>query len=328
MNWRDLDPLTVAAAVSVFGFVFAAWLFVLVAISRRHAKRRDELIGRLDPETNQSVVARELRLWHEGGRASITVYDERRGNALWARFSRQLADAGLTSPPAVVLTMLLGLALGAAVLGYLVIGRVAPAVVGSFAIVTVFWWYLGVRASKRIGIFERQLVDALELSARALRAGHPLLGSFQLIADEIPSPVGPLFGDICQEHEMGIDLESALQRTARETDNADLRLFTASITINLRTGGNLAEVIEGLAKVIRERMKLQRRFRVLTAQTQISKRILTGMPVLMFFVLNLLNAEYMEPLYSTQRGNMMLLVAAGMLWGGWWIMNRMATITR
>lgn len=324
----DLDPMTVIVAASVFGLVLAAWAFALLFVWDRKSRRHQELKRRLDPERSQSVVARELRLWHEGGPATTTVYDEVEGRSLGDRMREALRQAGVDLPLGSVLALLVLGCVAMGGIGYVFSGRLVTASFGVFTVLALSWWYLGVRTGKRIGTFERQLVDGLELSARALRAGHPLLGSFQLIAEEIPEPVGPLFGEICQQHELGVDMETALRQMTARSNSADLRLFAASLSINLRTGGNLAEVIEGLAKVIRERIRLQRKFRVLTAQTQISKRILTGMPILMFFVLNVLNPEYMEPLYSTQRGNLMLATAAGMLWSGWWVMNKMAAVAR
>lgn len=324
----NLDPRTMLVAASVFGLVLTVWAFmVLLVWARKHTRHR-ELKERLDPARSQSVVARELRLWHEGATETTVVYDEADRRSIPDRMRESLRQAGLDVPlgSAIALLILACAAMGC--IGYVFSGRMLTASFGIFTSLALAWWYLGVRTAKRTGTFERQLVDGLELSARALRAGHPLLGSFQLIAEEIPEPVGPMFGEICQQHELGVDMETALRQMTAKSHSSDLRLFAASLSINLRTGGNLADVIEGLAAVVRERIRLQRKFRVLTAQTQISKRILTGMPILMFFVLNVLNPEYMEPLYSTQRGNLMLATAAGMLWSGWWVMNKMAVVAR
>jgi tight adherence protein B len=103
-------------------------------------------------------------------------------------------------------------------------------------------------------------------------------------------------------------------------------LFAAAMAIHLRSGGNLADVMHGLAFVIRERMRLGRRFRTLIAQTQISKRILLGMPVIMFGVLNVIGAEYMAGMYASFLGQIMLVVAATSMLIGWFVMNKMSDL--
>ena len=105
-----------------------------------------------------------------------------------------------------------------------------------------------------------------------------------------------------------------------------MKLFSASLAINLRSGGNLADVVEGIAKVIRQRMRLIRRFRVLTAQTQMSKRILLAMPIIIFGVLQLIDASYMRKLFVTPVGNVLLGIAVSLLALGWVMMNKMAAL--
>jgi tight adherence protein B len=325
--FEGIEPLTLLMAGSAFVLILSVWVFGVLFWARKRLGHERKIRERLDPVHNQSVVARTLRLWHEDGVATTQVLDPS-GPTLEERFRQFCTDIGWALPPKTLVLAALASLLFVAGVTYLMTLRWTPAVMACATVATLAWWYAGIRATKRQALFDRQLVDGLELCARALRAGHPLLGSFQLIADEIKPPVGRIFAEICQQHEMGIDLETSLRGIAARTRNPDMRLFSASLAINLRTGGNLANVVDGLAAVIRERMKLQRRFRVLSAQTQISKRILIAMPIIMFFVLNLLNADYMEPLYSTSRGQLMLLVATGSLVGGWWMMNKMSVIRR
>src|SRR6185295_2341557 len=156
--------------------------------------------------------------------------------------------------------------------------------------------------SRRTALFETQFVDALDIAARSLRAGHPLVGAFRLIAEEIAPPVGSLFAQICQAQELGLSIERAIHEVAKTFNNADVRIFGTSIAIQLRSGGNLADMMDRLAYVMRDRMRLNRRVRVLTAQTQFSKRILAALPIFIFVALNTLNPGYMQPLYTTEMG--------------------------
>ncbi|HYN64752.1 MAG TPA: type II secretion system F family protein, partial [Candidatus Limnocylindrales bacterium] len=236
------------------------------------------------------------------------------------------AEAGFTMPAeTMAMLLVVGSLAGAGVL-FVMTSRLMPAIFGLLFVPVCWWWLATVKIHKNAQKFERQLVDGLELCARALKAGHPLLAAFQLIADEIPAPVGQIFAEICQQQALGVRMEDALRRSAMQTKNEDMQLFSAAMAIHLRSGGNLAEVMQGLAFVIRERLRLGRRFRTLIAQTQISKRILIAMPILMFFVLNVISPAYMQTMYQSGFGQILLAMAALGLLAGWFTMNKMANL--
>jgi tight adherence protein B len=236
-------------------------------------------------------------------------------------------QADWTTPLSSAVLGLLGVMALVAAASYLITGMVFVAIAAPAATVIVFWIYLTSRIAKRQNVFERSLIDALELSARSLRAGHPLLGSFQLIADEIPAPVGVIFAEICQQQQLGQSMDEALRQVALETHSDDMKLFATSVMIQLRSGGNLADMMMRLANVIRERNRLSRRVRVLTAQTQLSKRVLLAMPFLVFVLLNIINPTYMQPLYTTWTGQVIMMCAAVGMFLGWLLMNWLSKLS-
>ncbi len=317
---------TVVAGWSVFGLVLALWGIGIFVWQRRRAQRESVLRERLDPRESEMGKARTLRLWHEGEEATKTVPGRFKAPPLADRLEQTRKDAGFTSPG----QTLVGRALLAMIVSfaamYVFTHRFVPAFVTMAAVGVALVWYTTNRIGKREALFERQLVDGLELSARALRAGHPLLGAFHLISEEIPAPVGRIFAEICQHQTMGGSLDDALRRTAALTKNEDMKLFSASLSINLRTGGNLADVVYGLAHVIRERMRLNRRFRVLIAQTQVSKRFLLTMPIIVLCVLGWMNPEYVSKLVDNTPGIVLSVIAATCWATGWVVMNRMASL--
>jgi len=316
----------VVAGWAVFGLVLAIWGIGILLWYRRRARRDEAIRERLDPEVQDVGGARTLRLWHEGEEATKTVPGSFRGPSRWERLEQTRKDAGFTLSTRALLAyafLILALTFGVMVV---ITHRFVPAIVTTSVVGVAVIWYTSNRIASREAMFERQLVDGLELSARALRAGHPLLGAFHLISEEIPAPVGRIFAEICQHQTMGGSLDEALRRAAALTKSADMKLFSASLAINLRTGGNLADVVYGLAHVIRERMRLNRRFRVLIAQTQISKRVLLAMPVLVLGVLSWVNPDYVAKLFDNWAGNLMLGMAAASLILGWLVMNRMAAL--
>ena len=323
------DPLVILQAVAAFAVVACLWAVAQILWMRRRSGEHEVIVRRLGDDGSAAAApqgARTLRLWHEGREAILHVAGARNQLTRYERFERLCREAGWTTEPRALLTIVATAALAAGLALWIVTGRLFPAAVGVGAAPMVFSIVARKRAAARERVFERQLTEALELSARSLRAGHPLLASFDLIAEEVPAPVGAVFSGIVQQQAMGVPLEQSLRRAAGECRSQDLDLFAAALSIHSRTGGNLAGVMYSLALVIRERMRLGRRFRVLVAQTQISKRILIAMPCLMFGVLNLMSPEYMGLLYTTPTGQFILTLTVGMLLTGWVVMNKMADL--
>ena len=323
----SLDLTTLVGAIAAGLLVLSLFSIVVLYLANRRKQQSDQLKQRLAAATPTTTSrAKTLRLWYEGQEATTVVVDEKMNHSPWQRFLQLRAEAGYTTPPeTLAMLLVLGSLMGAGAL-YFVTGRAFPALFGLLFVPVVWWWAATVRVHKRNQKFERQLVDGLELCARALKAGHPLLAAFQLIADEIPAPVGQIFAEICQQQALGVRMEDALRRSAMQTKNEDMQLFSAAMAIHLRSGGNLAEVMQGLAWVIRERLRLGRRFRTLIAQTQISKRILIAMPIIMFAVLNFISADYMATMYTSGFGQILLGGAALGLLLGWFVMNKMANL--
>ena len=323
MKPENLINIIIMAAV--FGLVFSVWCICIFLwlgqyISRLHSVQKR--LGLAKKETDESQT---LRLWRqtrqEAGEAGLVI------RLTWAeRMERLRQAAGWRAP---VQTVLLGVA-GATVMGFVVtylLGFGPLLALGASAtIVVVFWAYTRNCISKYSALFEQQLVDALGISARALRAGLPLMGSFQLISEEIDDPIGSVFFQICHEQLLGLDMKDSIRKVAKTIPSAELKLFATSIVIQLQSGGNLADLMDSLASVIRARMRLNRRVRVLTAQTQFSKRILIAMPIILFLLLNILSPEYMQTFYTTTVGRYMLATMVSIVLFGAWIMNRMAVL--
>jgi len=311
---RITDLITAGAAFLV------VWTVLMIAAllwSIRRSREEQRMHRRLEL-LQEDVTTRELRLWHEGREARTRVPHSRKEMPLSQRFRRALDEAGWDVAPAAAVLLVLA-ACAAVAMGVLVLVKSAPlAAVAAVAVVLVFVALLRQRMARRQARFEGQLVDALALAARSLRSGHPLVGAFRLIAEEVDDPVGGLFARICQQQAMGVSLEQAMWAEARQSFSADLRLFTTTVVIQLRSGGNLANMMERLAFVIRDRTRLGRQVRALTAQTQLSKRVLLALPFLLFVVLYLIKPDYLRPLYTTSTGRWLLVAAAvGMVLGAW-----------
>ncbi len=135
------------------------------------------------------------------------------------------------------------------------------------------------KAKKRMGMLEEQLPEAVELMVRSLRVGNPFVSSIQIVANEVPDPLATEFGVIADECAYGRDVGDALKDLAERLDMQDLRFLSVAVGIQQQSGGNLAEILAGLAKVIRARFRLFRRVKAITAEAQWSGKFLSGFPV-------------------------------------------------
>jgi tight adherence protein B len=314
----------IIAMAAVFGLVFSVWCICIVLWFGQYLQRVRSVQKKLGITGEKATESETLRLWRESekGAGSDILPDK----LTWEERLEELRRAAGWHAP--VLTVILGV-VGLAVFGFVIAYLVKGVIIGlgvSAAILIIFWSYTKKRISKYSALFERQLVDALGIAARALRAGHPLLGSFQLIAEEIDEPLADVFYRICQEQMLGLDLKDSIKKVARGAFNSELKFFAISVAIQLQSGGNLADLMDSLATIMRARIRLNRRVRVMTAQTQFSKMTLIALPIVMFFWLNLVNPEYMEPLYTTTIGKYMLGGMACSLLFGSWVMNRMTVL--
>lgn len=158
----------------------------------------------------------------------------------------------------------------------------------------VFMW-VNHKASKRMAMLEEQLPDAVELMVRSLRVGHPFSSAVQIVAKEVQDPLASEMGVIADESAYGRDVGEALKDMAERLDNQDLRFLAVAVTIQQQSGGNLAEILAGLAQVIRARFRLFRRVKAITAEAQWSGKFLSGFPIMALIAINIGKPDYYDP---------------------------------
>jgi len=188
------------------------------------------------------------------------------------------------------------------------------------------WAQLSRLHRKRRDAFEAQFPDALDLLIRALRAGHSLSTALQMVGKELPDPVGTEFGQVAHEIQLGQQVRHSLANLSYRVESPDLPFFTTAIAIQQETGSNLAEVLENLSRVIRERFKLYGKVKALTAMGRASANLLAGWPLVMVGALYGVNEDYIKPLWETDQGQFLALISFVMVVIGYVICRRMATI--
>ena len=162
----------------------------------------------------------------------------------------------------------------------------------------VFVW-VNRTAKKRMSLLEEQLPDSIELMVRSLRVGHPFSTAIGIVAKEIPDPLGSEFGVIADEAAYGRDVSESLKAFAERMDSQDLRFLAVAVSIQQQSGGNLAEILEGLSKVVRARFKLFRRVRAITAEAKWSGMFLSGFPIAALMMINVLKPDYYDEVKET-----------------------------
>jgi len=162
----------------------------------------------------------------------------------------------------------------------------------------VYVW-LSSKAKKRMDLFEEQLPDAVELMVRSLRVGHPFASSVNIVSQEMPDPLGTEFGILVDEANFGADISESLRKMTERVDVQDLRFLAVAVSIQSQSGGNLAEILDGLAKVIRSRFKLFRRVDAITAEAKWSGWFLSFFPIIALVVINILQPGYYDGVEST-----------------------------
>lgn len=178
----------------------------------------------------------------------------------------------------------------------------------------------------RIKKFLSHFPDALEMFARSLRAGHSFTGAIQLVAQEMPPPIGPEFQKVFDEQNLGIPLRQALVGLTDRIDSLDVKFFVTAILIQRETGGNLAEIIDKISHVIRERFRIQGQLKIFTAQARLTGGILAFLPIAVGLLIGMINPLYIRPLWAERTGRILLCIAGAMQITGMLVIRKIIRI--
>ena len=172
--------------------------------------------------------------------------------------------------------------------------------------------FLKFKRTKRLRAFEEAFPEALDLIARALKAGHAFATGLKMAADELAEPVGPEFRKTFDEQNFGLPLKDALENLTLRIPILDVRFFATAVLIQRETGGNLSEILENLAHVVRERFKILRQVRVYTAHGRLTGYVLLALPAVLSIALMFINPDHMNMLFREHIGQILLMAAITM----------------
>ena len=302
--------LYVLIFVAVVALVEGLYLTVFgksISLNSRMSRR----LALLEKNSNREEVLEQLR-------KEMSQHMKARSIPIYSILADKAQKANIAFSP----VQLIGIMGALSVFAYAGLTYASPAEPGVRALIAaamgtggVYLW-IDRKAKKRVALMEEQLPEAVELIVRSLRVGHPFSSALGIVSREVPDPLGTEFGLIGDEAAYGRDVAESLKAFAERMDNQDLRFLAVAVTIQQQSGGNLAEILDGLAKVIRSRFKLFRRVKAITAEAKWSGMFLSAFPIGALMMILAIKPDYFDEVQETS-----VFVPAALIVGVFLIVN-------
>ncbi|HVJ66352.1 MAG TPA: type II secretion system F family protein [Caulifigura sp.] len=293
-----MNPILLPILIGVL--VIATVVLLYLAFSKNEngaaAERLDALVGRNVRKDSSADMLLKQALQEVDKK---TLMDRLMPEFFNVTKMFEQADANIKPSALFGISLSLGI-LGAALGVWAINMYVAP--IAALVFFALPWLWLYNKRSQRLKSFAAQLPDALELVARALRAGHSLAAGMHVVAEEMPAPICKEFGRVYEEQNLGIPLEEALKGMCDRVPNLDLKFFVTSVAIQRQTGGDLAEILDRIGHVIRERFKILGQVKALTAEGRLSGVVLIALPIGLFLMMLWMKPDYIELLWKDPMG--------------------------
>jgi tight adherence protein B len=311
--------------VSVLVFVavqalLGALLFIFTDSSGKVAGRLDLLTGRKKREDEATSILKKTAM----ERDKKSLLEAVTPNIPSLQKLIVQADAHIRASTLMGIGLTLG-AVGFSVSWMMGVKLYLAPIAGVIMFSVPFAWLLHKRW-RRLKTFAAQLPDALELVGRALRAGHSLAAGLHVVAEEMPSPIADEFNRVYEEQNLGIPIEDALKNLSERVPNLDLRFFVTSVLVQRQTGGDLAEILDKIGYVIRERFRILGQVKALTAEGRLSGVILIALPFLLFLIMLHIKYDYVERLWTHPLGVKMAVSALVMQLVGALVIRKIVNI--
>jgi len=320
--------MTLSAEPIIYGIIFIAVLVLVEGIYLTVFGKSISLNAKVNRrlELLEKGAGREQVL--EQLRKEMTQHIKSQSIPLYSILASKVQKANIAfTPPQLI--MIMGVLAAVAFMG-LTVGTGAGFAVRvlisiAMGVGGVYVW-INNKAKKRTSMIEEQLPDAVELMVRSLRVGHPFSAAVGIVAKEVPDPLGTEMGVISDEAAYGRDMGESLKTMAERLDMQDMRFLAVAVTIQQTSGGNLAEILDGLSKVIRSRFKLFRRVNAITAEAKWSGMFLSIFPLVALVGINVLQPHYYDEVKETAAFVPACIVVAGFLTANIFVMKHLVNI--
>jgi tight adherence protein B len=288
---------TILIFVLVTGVAGAVAFLILGSRRERASERLEQLVGRGAGKDTSSADLLLRQALQEVDRKTLLE----RMTPEFFRVSKMFEQADVNIKPSLLFGISVGLAVAGGFVSMLLVNvYVIP--VGALIMFTLPWIWLYWKRKTRLKKFAAELPDAMELVARALRAGHSLAAGLHVVAEEMPDPIAKEFRRVYEEQNLGVPLEEALNHLCDRVPNLDLRFFVTSVNIQRQTGGDLAEILDRIGHIIRERFKILGQVKALTAEGRLSGIVLIALPIGLFLMMLYMKPDYIKLLWTEPMG--------------------------
>jgi tight adherence protein B len=315
-------------AIAVFIVVAAATFALGSLIDKRNARARliKERLAN-EKKAPERPAEEELALLRDEQLSEIPAIDTLlRRSARVSDLQKMLAQAGMSLRAGNFLGISALVGVATCIVAYALSKR---AEVGWVALLVGFvlpYSYASIRRNKRFEKFEELFPEAIDTLARAVRAGHAFTTALEMITNEVAEPVASEFRQLYEEQKFGMPVRDALINLTDRMPLVDVKFFVTAVMLQRETGGNLAEILDNLSYVIRERFKIQRQVRVYTAQGRLTMALLMGMPPIIVTVMLLLNPSFIHPLFADPIGHTLLVAGIALQTIGYFVIRKIIKI--
>jgi tight adherence protein B len=299
------------APVAVFLAVFALALLATRSLTGRNMARMRQRLATIKYSGDEAAAVSMIREKYLRHLSPL----ERRLEELpgMIRLARMVEKAGYGFPGYRLALLSVMLAAVGAALGWMLSAQLGAAVLGAAILGGAPFLQIAQVAAQRLRQFEEQLPDALDMMARALRAGNPLVDTFKFVADEMEGPIAKELGTTWSHLNYGVSLKVSFEDLIERMPSTSLRAMATAILVQRETGGNLAEILDKISAVLRARFRFQRRVRSLTAEGRISAWVLILIPFGLAAVMSITSPSYLALLYTEPIGRTMIVIALGLM---------------
>jgi tight adherence protein B len=313
--------LALAVFVVVSGFIVGGYVVFTKMpgwLAADRLERRLREVSKPEEKAAESVLLKQ--------KSSSGVDYLVRGTDAGSWLAKLIEQSGVGTTPGAIVIISVGLCALFGLMGIVFVRRWEAALAAAIVGLVLPIGFLRFKRTQRMKKFEEMFPEALDLLSRAIRAGHAFQTAMGMVADELPPPVGIEFKKSFEQQNYGLPLKEALNQLSDRMPLMDVRFFVTAVSIQRETGGNLAEILDNLANVVRERFKIVRQVRTHTAHGRFTGYVLLALPAALAVALSFISPEHIRALFTTRMGQTMLIGAMVMQTIGFFWIKRVIKI--
>ena len=294
----------------VTGVITVVWMFAGAVAGQEQIRKRMNAVHKAE---RRGDVSQSLKLVRDEMLSDVPMLHRILLRWSWSsKLQDFLAQAGMRTKPARILLLSAVLGVGSYLVAGFFFRQPHVSLPLGLVVSSIPFLVVVMKRRRRLRKFEERFPEALDLLGRAVRAGHAFTTGLEMIAKECAEPLAGEFRTAFEEQNFGLPLRDALLNLSERVPVIDVRFFVTALLIQKETGGNLAEILDGLSRVIRDRFRIYREIQVRTAQGRLTAGILIALPIFMAITISIINPNYMKVLFEDSKGPLTLGIAAGL----------------